>query len=94
MLVAVRRLGELRRAAGVDGAELAAMPRAGGEHGGIAAERRPLDVAAQVGDDRVGAGSAQRLGLALGPYEGAHGVPAIEQQRDDPAAETPVGARH
>ena len=90
-LVAVGRLGELRRAAGVDRTKLGAVPRAGREDGGVAAVRGPLDVAAQIGDDGVGAGVAQRSRLRVGADEGADGVPASEQESHDAAPEPPVG---
>ena len=87
----VSRLGELRRAAGVDRAELRAVAGAGCEDGGVAAVRGPLDVAAQVGDDGVGARVAERRRLLLGADEGPHVVPATEQEGHDTAPQPPVG---
>ena len=69
------------------------MARAGGEHGRVAAVGGPLDVAAQVRDDRVGADPRRRRRLRVGAHERAHAVPAMQQQRHDALPEPAVRAR-
>jgi hypothetical protein len=76
-LVAPGGLGGLRGARGVDGAQLRPVPRARGEDGGVAARQSPLDVAAEVPDDRLGSGAAQARGLAVRPHEPPHGVSPV-----------------
>ena len=68
------------------------MARAGGEDRGLAAVRRPLDVAAQVPDDRVGADVAQAGRLLLGPDQRANAMPATQQEGDDALPEPAMGA--
>ena len=92
-VVAIRRLGQLRRAARVDRGELTAVVRAGGEHRRLAPFAGPLHVAAKIGDDRLGADLAQGRRLRVAPDERADGVPAVQQQRHDALSEAAMRTR-